>query len=132
MDGVEVGGFCGKKRKLDIINTILSLSTPILHPPIIPHLTTTIPHPPPSSPRDPPPHLDVCIGVDLMNSVSRGSTGLSVKVEALDEKAVIAEALDPHVTLPEHVQLHPFADVQPGVVWVVVWLLVISCVVCSC
>ena len=62
---------------------------------------------------DPCPYLDVSAGVDFVNSVSGGSTRLSVQVVTLNEHGVVTEASHPHVSLALTLQLNPFANVKP-------------------
>lgn len=69
---------------------------------------------------DPCRYLDVSAGVDFVNSISRGSTGLSVQIVALDKHRVVTQAAHPHVPLALTLKLNAFADVKPerGQQWV--------------
>ena len=58
--------------------------------------------------------LDASSGVNLVDGVSRRTAGLAVQIETLHKHAVVADAAYPDVPLPQIVQLHPLADVQPG------------------
>lgn len=69
---------------------------------------------------DPCRYLDVSAGVDFVNSISRGSTGLSVQIVALNKHCVVTQAAHPHVPLALTLKLNAFADVKPerGQHWV--------------
>lgn len=61
------------------------------------------------------PHLDVSAGVDLVNCISRCTSGLSIQVIALNKHGVIAQTAHPHVSLALALQLYTFTNVEPEV-----------------
>ena len=56
-------------------------------------------------------YLDIGAGVDLVNSVPRLPSRLSVQVVGLDKHTVVTDAAYPHVSLPIVVQLYTFTYV---------------------
>lgn len=59
-------------------------------------------------------YLGVCKRVNLMNGITRGPSGLSVKIIALNKNRVVRKTPDPDVTLADKIELDALADVQPG------------------
>lgn len=59
-------------------------------------------------------HLDVSAGVDLVNSISRGASGLSIQVIALHKHGVITQTAHPDIAFTFALQLHAFANVEPN------------------
>lgn len=59
-------------------------------------------------------HLDISSGVDLMNAVSWGSTGLTVQIETLDKHRVVAKATHPNIPLSPTLQLNSPTNVKPA------------------
>lgn len=58
-------------------------------------------------------HLNVSTGVDLVNRVPGGSSGLSVQIIALHKHCVITQTAHPDVSFTFALQLHTFANVEP-------------------
>lgn len=60
-------------------------------------------------------HLDVSTGVDLVNSISRGASCLSVQVVALYKHGMVAQTAHPHIPFTFALQLHALTNVEPDV-----------------
>lgn len=58
-------------------------------------------------------HLDVSAGVDLVNCISRCTSGLPIQVIALHKHCMIAQTAHPDVSFTFALQLHAFANVEP-------------------
>ena len=44
-------------------------------------------------------YLDVCLGINLVHSITRGASGLVVQVIALDKHTVFAHTANPYLSL---------------------------------
>lgn len=58
-------------------------------------------------------HLNVSTGVDLVNRISWGTSGLSIQVIALHKHCMITQTAHPHISFTLALQLHTFTNVEP-------------------
>lgn len=58
-------------------------------------------------------HLYISTWINLVNSITRCTAGLTVQVVALYEYCMVTEAAHPHITFSFAFQLNTLTDMQP-------------------